>query len=119
MKPSATVMVRFEEIFCRIQDIARTISNDPVVGARHAPEPWAIPNQCFPNAQRKAQQAGGDVLYGWMFDFREVLVLPGRHYVIAVNHAVWHAPNKTMIDVTPFDPKHLHVKELPSDVRPA
>ena len=45
---------------------------------------------------------------GWMFQYREVTALPGPGYLIAVNHAVWRAPDKKLIDVTPFhsDPKH-------------
>jgi hypothetical protein len=37
--------------------------------------------------------------------------LPGRGYLIAVNHAVWHAPDKKLTDVTPFDsdPKHVRL----------
>jgi hypothetical protein len=43
-----------------------------------------------------------------MFHLREAAALPGRGYLIAVNHAVWHAPDKKLIDVTPFhsDPKY-------------
>lgn len=72
------------------------------------PDASASPTQCFSNAQRKAQQAGGGVLYGWMFNYREVEALPGPGYLIGVNHAVWHAPDNKLIDVTPFhsDPKH-------------
>jgi hypothetical protein len=53
------------------------------------------------------QQSGGGVLYGWMFHYRETAALAGQGYVLAVNHAVWHAPDKKLIDVTPFD-HHPH-----------
>jgi hypothetical protein len=101
-------MVSLKEIFCRVQAVAPRVSREPLVGARYAPEASALPTQCFSNAERKAQQAGGEVLYGWMFHFRQVLALPGRYYLVAVNHTVWCAPDKTLIDVTPFhsDPKH-------------
>jgi hypothetical protein len=101
-------MTTLKEAIDRIQAIAPRISSEPLAGARHAPEASASPTQCFSNAQRMAQQAGGGVLYGWMFQFREVAALPGRGYLLAVNHAVWHAPDKKLIDVTPFhsDPRH-------------
>jgi hypothetical protein len=101
-------MAKLKEAVDRIQAIASRISSEPLAGARHAPEPSASPTQCFSNAQRKAQQAGGGVLFGWMFQARELAALPGRACLLAVNHAVWHAPDKKLIDVTPFhsDPQH-------------
>ncbi len=101
-------MVKIKEVFDRIRAIAPRISNEPLAGARHEPDTSALPTQCFSNAQRKAQQAGGGVLFGWMFNYREVVALPGPGYLIGVNHAVWRAPDNKLIDVTPFhsDPKH-------------
>ena len=101
-------MVTLKEIVDGIRAVAPRISSGQLSGALHAPEPSASPTQCFSNAQGKAQQDGGDVLYGWMFNYREVVSRPGPGYLIAVNHAVWHAPDKKLVDVTPFhcDPKH-------------
>ncbi len=101
-------MVKLKEIVDRIGTIAPTISSGPLSGALHAPEISASPTECFSNAQRKAQRAGGGVLYGWMFHYRVVAVMTTPGYLIAVNHAVWHAPDKRLIDTTPFhsDPKH-------------
>lgn len=101
-------MLKLKEVIDRIQAIAPTISSEPLAGARHDPEASALPTQCFANAERKARRAGGGVVYGWMFHARELAALPGRCYLIAVNHAVWGAPDKKLIDVTPFhsDPKH-------------
>jgi hypothetical protein len=98
----------FEEAIDRIRTIAPRISHEPLVGARYAPDASASPTHCFSNAQHKAQQARGTVLYGWMFQARELTALPGRGCILAVNHAVWLAPHKKPIDVTPFhsDPKH-------------
>ena len=100
--------VTLMDVFNRIQAIAPQISRDPLSGARHAPESWATTTQCFANAERKAIEAGGTMLPGWFFHFRDVATLPGRSYIIAVHHAVWLAPDKKLIDVTPFhsDPKH-------------
>jgi hypothetical protein len=101
-------MTKLKKVIERIQTIAPKISGEPLAGAHYAPEASASPTQCFSNAQRKAQQAGGRVLYGWMFQYREVAALPGRGYLLVVHHGVWHAPDKKLIDVTPFhsDPKH-------------
>lgn len=101
-------MVKLKEIVDRIGAIAPTISSGPLSGALHAPEISAQPTECFANAQRKAQEAGGGVLYGWMFQYRVVAVMTSPGYLIAVNHAVWHAPDKKLVDATPFhsDPKH-------------
>jgi hypothetical protein len=98
----------FEEAIDRIQVIAPRISREPLAGAHHKPDASASPNQCFSNAERKAQQSGGWVLYGWMFRAGGLAALPGRGCLIAVNHAVWLTPDKTFIDVSPFhsDPKH-------------
>lgn len=101
-------MAKRMEIFDHIKAIASRISSQPLSGACHAPEASARPTQCFANAQRKAQKDGGEVLFGWMFNYREVVSIPGPGYVIAVNHAVWLAPDKRLVDVTPFhaDAKH-------------
>lgn len=101
-------MTSLKEVVDRIRVIAPTISSEPLVGARHVPDASAPATQCFSNAERKAQQDAGGVLYGWMFHYREVVALAGSGYLIAVNHAVWHAPDNSLVDVTPFhpDPKH-------------
>jgi hypothetical protein len=88
-------VAKLKEVLDGIRAIAPRISSEPLRGAHYAPEGAASPTQCFSNAQRKAQQAGGGVLYGWMFQLREVAALLGRFYLIAMNHAVWHAPDNT------------------------
>jgi hypothetical protein len=100
--------VQLREIIERIRAFAPRISSGTVSGARFAPEASAWPTECFANAERKAQQAGGSALHCWMFHYREVAAMPGPGYLIAVNHAVWCAPDKKLVDVTPFhsDPKH-------------
>jgi hypothetical protein len=101
-------VVTLTEIAKRIQAFAPSISSEQLSGALPAPEAYAQPTQCFANVQRKVQQDGGQGLCGWMFNYREVASIPGPGYVIAVNHAVWLAPDKRLVDVTPFhaDPKH-------------
>jgi hypothetical protein len=102
------MMVTRKEVVGGIRAIAPTVSRDPLSGAVHAPEASATQTQCFANVQRKVQQDGGSALCGWMFNYREVAAIPGPGYLIAVNHAVWLAPDKRLVDVTPFhsDPKH-------------
>ena len=86
----------------------RTISKQPFGLARYLPEVWGQPTRCFENVWRKVQQDGGWVRFGWIFHHRVVANIPGPGYLIAVHHAVWHAPEGHLIDVTPFysEPKH-------------
>jgi hypothetical protein len=95
----------------RIQVIAPSISSEPHSGALQAPEAQTAQTHCFSNAKRKAREPVGGVLFGRMFHFREMAALAGGHYLIAVRHAVWHAPDKKLIDVTPLhaDPKHRQI----------
>jgi len=56
----------------------------------------------------KVKRCGGRERFGWMFHYRVVPEIDGLGYLIAVHHAVWHAPDGCLIDVTPFhaDEKH-------------
>ena len=91
-----------------IEEFAATISKQPLGLVRYLPEVWGQPTRCFANVWRKVQQDGGGARFGWMFHYRVVADMPGPGYLIAVHHAVWHAPAGYLIDVTPFhpDPKH-------------
>lgn len=91
-----------------LEAFARTISREPLGLAFHRPEAWATPTRCFENAIRQAEQQGGRALFGWMFHYRVVGEISGLGYLIAVHHAVWHAPTGQLVDVTPLhdDPKH-------------
>jgi hypothetical protein len=96
-----------------IEKIARSISDGPVSLAKHAPEVGADAHRCFENAARKAERDGGQVMFGWTFHSRVVDDIPGPGYLFASHHAVWHAPDGRLVDVTPHpDPKH---KPLGSD----
>jgi hypothetical protein len=100
-----------------LETFAGTISRGPLGLARYRPEKWGEPTRCFENAARKVQEADGQVQFGWMFHHRYVADIPGSDYLIAVHHAVWHAPDGDLIDVTPFhsDSKH-HPISLGGDV---
>ena len=91
-----------------IHRFARTISDQPLGLAKYAPEPWADIRLCFENARRKAEQSGGEALFGWMFQQKLVRAIPGPGYLIAIHHAVWRAPNGYLFDVTPRHPDPQH-----------
>jgi hypothetical protein len=94
-----------------IKLLASKISNQPLGLAVHRPEAWAFPTRCFENVLSKVDQAEGRAQFGWMFHYRIVAEAPSLGYIIAVHHAVWHAPSGHLIDVTPFhdNPKHYPV----------
>ena len=96
------------EVTNHIETFARTISRQPLRLAQYCPEPAAQPTNCFENVRRKVEQASGRMQFGWMFNYREVVEIPGPGYLIAIHHAVWLAPDGTLIDVTPFHSRHLH-----------
>ncbi len=92
---------------------ALTISKYPLGLAYYRPESWAQPMRCFDNATRQTKQHGGRALFGWMFHYRVVADIAGPGYIIAVHHAVWHAPTGQLVDVTPFhaNPKHWPITQ--------
>ena len=90
-----------------LDNIARTLGAGPMGLAHYRPESWARAHFCFMNALAKAEQAGGAVVYGWTFHSRQVAAIPGPGYLFVTHHAVWHAPDLSLVDVTPHpDPKH-------------
>jgi hypothetical protein len=101
-------MLTQERLRRRIKAFSRTISDQPLRLAGYTPESWGEVSRCFENVRRKVQQDGGRIQFGWMFHHRLVLAIPGPGYLIAAHHAVWHAPDGHLFDVTPFhaDPKH-------------
>ena len=96
------------EVTKHIEAFGATIGHQPLRLAQHCPEGSAQPTSCFDNVRRKVQQAGGKVQFGWMFNYRVVEAIPGPGYLIAIHHAVWAAPDGTLIDVTPFHSNPLH-----------
>ena len=72
---------------------------EPIVGpVLHRPEKWAVPGMCFKNVSLKVQDNGGEVIFGWTFHYPS-----SRDHLRAAHHAVWHAPDGTLVDITPFD----------------
>jgi hypothetical protein len=99
----------------QISAFSATISNQPLGLAQHRPELWGLHTSCFENVRRKVRLDGGRGKTGWMFLSRRVADIPGAAYLIAVHHAVWHAPNGDLIDVTPFHPDEKHRPLCPGD----
>ena len=94
-------------IYDRINELAPTISSQPLGLAYHRPESWALASRCFENATRKAAEAGGLCRFGWTFHHRYADTVPGVGYLFVTHHAVWHAPIGHLIDVTSYpDPRH-------------
>jgi len=90
-----------------IDTIARTIGDGPIGLAHHEPDDGAEAHRCFENATMKVTRDGGQVMFGWTFHSRLVENIPGPGYLFAAHHAVWHAPDGRLVDVTPHpDPKH-------------
>lgn len=91
-----------------IKRFAGTISGQPLGLAKYAPEPWANIRLCFENARRKADQDRGHARFGRIFQHKLVEAIPGPGYLIAIHHAVWHAPNGYLFDVTPIHPDPIN-----------
>jgi hypothetical protein len=96
-----------------IRVFADSISRQPLGLAIHSPEKWALPMRCFENVFEKVRRDGGAVRVGWTFHYR---IAPGvGEYLFATHHAVWHAPNGSLIDVTPFHEDEKHHPLTPQD----
>jgi hypothetical protein len=90
-----------------IDEIAASLGDGELGLVFHRSEDWAKPSRCFENAAEKARRDGGKVAYGWTFHLRHVEDMPGQSYVFITHHAVWHGPNGTLVNVTPYtDDKH-------------
>jgi hypothetical protein len=96
------------EVKKAISTFAVSISAQPLGLAKHCPEPWGQQMRCFENVGRKVQQGGGRGQSGWMFQYKYLADDVGLGYILAIHHAVWHAPSGELIDVTPFhsDPQN-------------
>jgi len=79
-----------------ILSLCRSIcaSQEPMY-VKHSPESYAQVNECFPAIDRKVQECGGKVHYGWqLWEWSDVLLE-------AEFHAVWLSPENELLDVTP------------------
>ncbi len=101
----------------RIDALAPTISSQPFGFAYHRPENWADASRCFENVSRKVTQEGGRVQFGRTFHLRFPEDIPEAAYLFLTHHAVWHAPDGRLVNVTPYpDPKHHPLPGPGSDI---
>ncbi len=89
----------------QLADVSRSISGEALVAARIAPEPDALALCCVQNVQAKVERDGGSPCYGWTLNLR---VSEHGPYVFYQHHAVWRAPDETLVDVTPLTPDPRH-----------
>ena len=101
----------------RIDTVAPTISAQPLGLAYHRPESWADASRCFENVSRKGSRDGGRTQFGWTFHLRFVEDIPDASYLFLTHHAVWHAPDGHLVNVTPYpDPKHHPLPRPGADI---
>lgn len=94
-------------IQARIEAVARLIGGQHLGLAVHAPEPFAETARCFENVAHKVFRDGGRTMFGWTFHHRRIEDIPGPGYLFLTHHAVWHAPDGRLVDVTPYpEPQH-------------
>src|SRR5580698_5888752 len=91
----------------RITEIASR-TNGPKPGlVHHQPEEWALPSRCFENVTEKVHRDGGSAIYGWTFHLRFVEHRLDEAYMFITHHAIWHSPDGSLVNVTPYpDDKH-------------
>lgn len=90
-----------------LDTVARSIGDGPIGLAHHEPEEKAQAHRCFENVADKVARDGGKGMFGWTFHSRIVESIPGPGYLFVTHHAVWHAPDGRLVDVTPYpDAKH-------------
>lgn len=101
----------------RIDIIAPTISAQPLGLAYHRPEDWADAARCLENVARKVSQHGGRTQFGWTFHLRFLQDAPDLGYLFITHHAVWHAPDGRLVNMTPYpEPKHHPLPRPGSDI---
>jgi hypothetical protein len=115
--PNITESKLTKLVKARIDAIAPTISAQPLGLAYHRPESWADSSRCFENVSRKVAQDGGRTQFGWTFHLRFAEQIPDVAYLFLTHHAVWHAPDGGLVNVTPYpDPKHHPLPSPGSDI---
>ncbi len=91
------------KVYAKIKEIAASLGIGNLLGlVFHRPEDWAMPSRCFENAAAKVRRDGGKMAYGWTFHKRHVEDIPEQVYVFITHHAVWHAPDGGLVNVTPY-----------------
>lgn len=102
-------MISDSQLVSKINTFAASISSQPLGLAHHCPEPDAKHTRCFENAMQKMANDGGAVQFGWIFSHRYPSdITQSNGYLMATHHAVWYAPDGSLVDVTPLHPDIKH-----------
>ncbi len=99
-------MITSDELNKAIENFAKSISKHTPGLVYHMTASGAKATNCISNVLQFVEKYGGSVKYGWTFNHR---VSPEYgDYLFSTHHAVWHAPDGKLIDITPFhkDQKH-------------
>jgi hypothetical protein len=95
-------MIDDDTLKATIDRIAPTLSQGPMGLAQHRSEYWAKANRSFENVAEKVLYDGGASVSGWVFSYRSGDGIPAPGYLLVSHHAVWHAPDGRLVDVTPY-----------------
>jgi len=88
-----------------VRRIASGVSSGPLGLAWHRPSPTASFRHCFQNVRDQVKLGGGVSKYGWTFTVHSRP--PVGDYLVLTHHAMWHAPDGHLTDITPYpDPKY-------------
>ncbi|NWL87816.1 hypothetical protein DMN77_09400 [Paenibacillus sp. 79R4] len=60
-------------------------------------ESYALPNECYPNVEKKVELDGGSRIFGWQI-WRTTLICEAEF------HAVWKSHDGKLLDITPKSP---------------
>jgi hypothetical protein len=101
-------MISNNQLDIFLEKFAKTINNHRIGLVYHNTAPEAIATNCFDNVFKFIRIHGGNIKFGWTFNHR--VNAEYGDYLFATHHAVWHAPNGNLIDITPF---HGEVKHHP------
>jgi hypothetical protein len=101
-------MLTKQELIKKIRELAPQISSGPLLEAPHQPEDGAKHLRCILNVQDKVVKDQGYILFGWTFTrhFDSIIGFEPDYgeYLVVTHHAVWCAPDRNVIDVTPYKP---------------
>ncbi|EGB16492.1 SEC-C motif domain protein [Pseudodesulfovibrio mercurii] len=78
-----------------VKDFCSEISTGPLVYLSIQKEKYSLLDECFPNVQKKIEQDGGNILYGW-----KIWMIPNL-FIEAEFHSIWESEQGDWIDITP------------------
>lgn len=78
-----------------VKKFCAEISSDSPLYLEIQKEENALIEECFPNVQRKVEQNGGKIVYGW-----KIWIIPNM-FIEAEFHSVWESEHGNLVDITP------------------